>query len=171
LILKDCAVTMENILGQVGGGLHLGRRWFAGKAVKVGARYVGMADCLLQMAATYARDWATFGRPLAERPAVQRILAEMAARVDAARWMVYRGAWMVDQGQPTNDDILKVRVFTWDVLQQAIDGTIQVYGGPHYAAELPMLRIYQGLIEYETMEHGLDRLRYALSVRVLDLAA
>jgi acyl-CoA dehydrogenase len=94
------------------------------------------------MSAQYARDWKALGQSLAVRPAIQRYLAEMAVEIDAARWLVYHAAWEVDEGREVEEDARRANLFASEMAQRAIDRTIQIYGGPGHAADLPMPRIY-----------------------------
>jgi acyl-CoA dehydrogenase len=142
LILEDVRLPASNVLGEIGGAVSLGKEYLDARRVRLAARHVGTAMRLLDMSSEYARDWKALGRPLSVRPAVQRNLAEMAVEVDAARWLVYRAAWEIDEGKPASSDALRASVFASEMVQRAIDRTIQVYGGPGMAPDLPILRIY-----------------------------
>ncbi len=90
----------------------------------------------------YARDWKALGQSLSVRPAVQRDLADMAIEIDAARWMVYHAACEIDEGKDARESAPRAYLFASEMIQRAIDRTIEIYGGPAHAADLPMVRIY-----------------------------
>jgi acyl-CoA dehydrogenase len=142
VILKDVRLPISNLLGEQGGAMTLERKYVDARRVRLAARRVGTASRLLEMSSQYARDWRALGQPLSVRPAVQRHLADMAIEADAARWLVYRAAWEIDEGKSACADALHAIVFSAEMVQRAIDHAIQVYGGPALAPDLPILRIY-----------------------------
>jgi alkylation response protein AidB-like acyl-CoA dehydrogenase len=140
--LEDVRVAAASVLGEVGKASALGAKYRNAREVSAAARRVGIAARLLEMSAQYARDWKALGQSLAVRPAIQRYLAEMAVEIDAARWLVYHAAWEVDEGREVEEDARRANLFASEMAQRAIDRTIQIYGGPGHAADLPMPRIY-----------------------------
>jgi acyl-CoA dehydrogenase len=131
------------MLGEAGGAWALGKKHASARWVQAGARKVGIAARLLEMSSQYARDWKALGQPLAVRPAIQRDLAEMAIDVDAARWLIYRAACEIDEGQDATEDARRASLFASEMVERMIDRTVRLYGGPAFAADLPMLRIYR----------------------------
>lgn len=142
LALDGVRVPPANVLGGIGGARTLLADHMNGRRVRAAARQVGISARLLEMSAQYARDWKSLGQTLAVRPAVRRYLAEMATEVDAARDLVYHAAWEIDEGKPADTTVLRAGLFASETLQRAIDRTIQVYGGPAFASDLPILRTY-----------------------------
>lgn len=142
LKLENVRVPAANVLGEVGGAFALGKKYQNARWARAAARKVGVAARLLEMSAQYARDWKALGQPLAVRPAVQRYLAEMATEIDAARLLVYRAACEIDEGKDAQENARRAHLFASEMAQRAIDRTIEIYGGPAHAADLPMLRIY-----------------------------
>lgn len=166
---RGCEVSRAAILGEVGQGLGLGVDYLYHQQIKMGARYVGMAQRLLDMSAQYAKDWVSMGQPLALRPAVMRMVAEVAADIQAARYLVYHAAWLVDEEMDAELDALKVRLFTGQMIRSAIDKTIMVHGGPSYLEQAPALRMYRNLVPDEALETGLEHSRMAIANHYLDL--
>jgi alkylation response protein AidB-like acyl-CoA dehydrogenase len=165
LMLIEVRVPVSNVLGEIGGAFALGRKYQNARWVRAAARKVGIAARLLEISTQYARDWKALGQPLAIRPAAQRHLAEMAIEIDAARWLVYHAVCEIDAGKEarevacsrrdgTSDSnsefreasarqaALRANLFASEMAQRAIDRTIEIYGGPAHAADLPMLRVY-----------------------------
>lgn len=90
LIFENVRVPEENILGELHGGYKLGLEWIGFARWIVGARAVGAEERLLQMAIDYAKERVTFGKPIAERQAIQWMIADSAVEIEAARWLVYK---------------------------------------------------------------------------------
>ena len=132
------------------------------------ARYVGIAKRLLEMSAMYARDWVALGKPLAERPAVRRMLAEMAAEIEAARLMVYRAATRIDEGEDARYDAILARTYAVGMLQRVIDRTVMVHGGPRFPVEQPALRMYLNLVPEETLDAALELGHTAIAAHVIE---
>lgn len=156
LALDHARVSTANVLGQVGRALALGKAYKSVRQVQTAARRIGMACRLLELASQYARDWKSLGQPLMVRPAVQRWLAEMAIDIDAGRWLVYRAACAIDEmasasggvaklaeiSTQAKQDVLRASLFAAEMVERVGDRTVQVYGGPAFAADLPMLHLY-----------------------------
>lgn len=164
-----CVLSQDAVLGEIGGAFRLGADRLPHQAVKMGARYVGMAQRLLDMSAQYAKDWVSMGQPLALRPAVMRMVAEMAADIQAARYMVYHAAWLLDEEQEARHEALMVRLFTGEMIRKAIDKTIMVHGGTSYLEQAPAIRMYRNLVPDESLEIGLENSRMAVAEHYLEL--
>ncbi len=157
LFLEDVLVPAANVLGQVGSALALGKKYLNTHRACAAARQLGIAGRLLAMSLEYARDWKVLGQPLAVRPAVRRYLAEMAVELDGARWLVYHVAWEIDAGKPANEGALRASVSASEMLRRAVDRTIQIFGGPAHAEDLPILRMYSADGYAKTAEKILER--------------
>jgi acyl-CoA dehydrogenase len=142
LALENARVPASNVLGEIGGAFVLGKKSQNARWVRAAARKVGIAARLLEISSQYARDWKALGQPLAVRPAVQRNLADMAIEMDAARWLVYHAACEIDEGKDARASAPRAYLFAAEMAQRALDRTIEIYGGPAHASDLPILRIY-----------------------------
>ncbi len=163
LTLTNAAMPAVNVLGNVGGAWSLGKKHQYARGVQGAARKVGIAARLLEMSAQYARDWKALGQPLAVRPAVQRDLAEMAIDVDAARWLVYRAACALDAGQDAAEEARRAGLFAAEMVERVIDRTVQLYGGPGHAGDLPMLRIYRADLDQGLAAKATELLRFQVA--------
>ena len=171
VVFADCHLPAKAVLGEEGQGLRLGNDYLAHQQVKMGARYVGMAQRLLDMSAQYARDWVSMGQPLALRPAVMRMIAEMAVDVQAARYLVYHAGWKLDEGEDAQSDGAAIRLFTGQMIRSAIDKTIMVHGGTNYLEKEPALRMYRNLVPDQALELALEHSRMAVANHYLELQA
>ncbi len=168
LQLKGCTVGRDRVLGEPGKGLSLGAEHAPAGLLKLAARYVGIAKRLLEMSAMYARDWVALGKPLAERPAVRRMLAEMATEIEAARLMVYQAATRIDGGEDARYDAIAARTYAVGMLQRAIDRAVMIHGGPGFPAEQPALRMYLNLVPEETLDTALELGQTAIAAHVIE---
>jgi acyl-CoA dehydrogenase len=164
---KNTRVQPEAVLGKYGEALTLGAEEAPRAWIRIGARYVGLANRLLEMSAEYARDWIVYDRPLGERPAIQRMLAEMQVQLECCRWLVYHTAWLADQKDPVQIQTAEVRLATGQLLEKAIDCVTMIYGGPGPSSETERQRIVLGLLPYEAMEMMLESARAVVARHVL----
>jgi acyl-CoA dehydrogenase len=140
--LENTRVLDKNVLGEVGGALVLGKTYCFARMTRAAARQVGIAMRLLEMSSQYARDWKALGQPLAVRPAVQHNLADMAIEIDAARCLVHLAACEIDEGKGARGAATRAYLFALEMVQRAIDRTIEIYGGPAHAVDVPTRLIY-----------------------------
>lgn len=167
LHLEDCRVGSQALLGQPGQALASLAESGPKDWIRTGARYVGMVERLRTMAAEHARDWVSLGAPLSVRPAIQRMLAELSAEVEAARWLVYHAAWLADRGQPVRTAAARVRLFTGEMLQRAIDRVTMIYAGPGPSTEVQPHRLARSAVPAEALELGLEYARAVLAAEAL----
>ena len=167
LTLENVRVPASNILGEAGNAWKLGTAYQAASQVRAAARKLGIAARLLEMATQYARDYKLLGQPLAVRPAVQRYLADIATELDAGRWLVYHAACEIDAGHAAREVGLSASLFASEMVERAMDRTIEVYGGPLQAADLGVPRIYRSDGERRAAQNG--RRLPAPRYRALDL--
>ncbi len=141
--LENVTVPLENVLGREGYGLHQTLDVLDGGRIAIGALSVGLAQAAYEAALAYARERHTFGKPLAEHPAIQSKLADMATTIEAARWFVYRAAWTRDQGQPYTLLAAQAKLFATEIAEKVCFEAIQIHGGYGYSREYPVERIYR----------------------------
>ena len=170
LVLEDCRVDRSAVLGKPGHALasstdEASRAW-----IRWGARYVGMAQRLMEMAAEHAKDWVSLGEPLAVRPAMRRMLAEISVDVESARWLVYHAAWSADHGQNLRASAAKVRLGTGEMLLRVIDRVTMVFCGPGPAPAITPQRMVRSLVPPEALELALEYARSAVAAEVLAAA-
>lgn len=141
LNFNQCRVPAENILGEVGHAFHLGAKWLPSRRIVRAARFVGIVEKLLEVCAEYAKTWEIFRRPISEQTSVQRILADMATDIEAARFMVYNGACMADGGRDIRREAAMVKVFTTEMANRAAEQAVLLHGGPAHIKGLPVERL------------------------------
>ncbi|MFS0763841.1 acyl-CoA dehydrogenase family protein [Peribacillus phoenicis] len=143
LVFDNVRVPEENILGEINGGYNLGLEWIGFQRWLVGARAVGMGERLLQMAIEYAKERETFGRPLADRQAIQWQIADSAVEIEAAKWLVLNAAFTLDQGEDNRYLASMAKLYGANIGNRVVDRVMQIHGGMGYTRELPIERWYR----------------------------
>ena len=153
IILENVRVPAANLLGREGDGFKIAMKTLDISRPSVGAQALGVARAALEHALVYARQRVQFGRPIAEQQAIQFMLADMAMEVEAARLMVWRAAWLIDQGLPVTVEGAMAKCYAGDVAVRVTTEAVQVFGGYGYMRDYPVeklmrdakiMQIYEG---------------------------
>ncbi len=113
------------------------------RLAQVGARAVGKASHVLELMVDYANERKQFGQRIGDFQMIQQVLADSVIEINAARWMVYHAAWMLDQGLDARTQIAMVKVHAAEMLGRVVDRAVQVFGGMGFCKELPIERYYR----------------------------
>ncbi len=135
LLFNDCRIPAGNLLGEEGDGDRLFLKTLDGGRIGIGAMALGLAQAAYEAAASYAKQREQFGRPIASFQGVAFKIADMATQIDAARLMVYRAAWMKDQGQAYSTEAAMAKLYASEVARQVTNDAVQVHGGYGYITE------------------------------------
>ncbi|MCX7250236.1 MAG: acyl-CoA dehydrogenase family protein [Burkholderiales bacterium] len=139
-------VVLEDVtlLGEQGQGFKLAMGALnVVRLAQVGARAVGKATHVCEMMVEYANDRKQFNTRIGDFQMVQQMLADSVIEINAARWMVYQAAWMLDQGLDAREQITMVKVHAAETLGRVVDRAVQVFGGMGFCKELPIERYYR----------------------------
>jgi acyl-CoA dehydrogenase len=113
------------------------------RLAQVGARAVGKASHVLELMLDYANERKQFGQKIGDFQMIQQMIADSVIEINAARWMVYNAAWMLDQGMDARTQIAMVKVHAAETLGRVVDRAVQVFGGMGFCKELPIERYYR----------------------------
>jgi acyl-CoA dehydrogenase len=161
-------VPAANVIGAVGGGFSLAQKWIGeGRIRGHGARPVGIARRALDMMIEYSKVRMTFGRPLADRQAIQFMIADSAMELHAVRNMVYECAWRVDRGEDVRDLSYMVKVLATAMASRVVDRSIQVHGGLGLMKELPLEWWYRQIRSTRITEGANEVLRWRLGQNII----
>jgi len=141
--LEDVRVPAENLLGAEGRGLAQTLQVLDGGRIGIASLSLGLAEAACDAAAVYAKTRHTFGQPLIEHQAIAFMLADMAAEIEASRWLIYRAAWLRDEGQPHTKEASIAKLVATEMAERAARNAIQIHGGYGYSSEYPVERIYR----------------------------
>ena len=160
LIFENCRIPKANQLGESGRGLRYALESIDSSRVTVGAQALGISQAAFDDAISYAQTRVQFGKPLAQHQAIQWMLADMATQIDAARMLVYRAAWLKDQGLPYMKESAMAKLYAAEVSSFVTNKAMQIHGGYGYCRDYPMERylrdakiteIYEGTSEMQRM--------------------
>jgi short-chain 2-methylacyl-CoA dehydrogenase len=143
LSFRDVRVPEANLLGPRGKGFQQFLEILDGGRISVAAMGVGLAQGAYDLAAQYAKERQQFGRPIAEFQAVQFALADMATEIEAGRSMVYKAAWLKDQGRPFGKEAAMAKLYTGELSNRAANAALQIHGGYGFMDEFPISRLYR----------------------------
>jgi len=143
LSFRGCAVPEENLLGARGQGLQQFLEILDGGRISVAAMGVGLAQGAYDLAASYAKERRQFGRPISSFQAIQFKLADMAVEIEAARNLVYKAAWLKDEGRDYALPAAMAKLYTGELSNRAVNAALQIHGGYGYMDEYPISRLYR----------------------------
>ncbi len=143
LSFKDCAVPEGNLLGPRGRGFAQFMEILDGGRISVAAMGVGLAQGAYDLAFAYAKEREQFGRPIAKFQAVQFALADMATEIEAGRQLVYRAAWLKDEGKPFGLAAAQAKLYTGLLSNRAANAALQIHGGYGFMDEFAISRLYR----------------------------
>jgi len=143
IVLKDVRVPKENLLGKENYGFYQALKTLASGRISVAARSVGIAQAALDAAITYSKQRKQFGRYISEFQLIRAKLAEMAIKVDAARLLTYRAAWLKDAGKDYTMEASMAKLYAARVAREVASEAIQIHGGYGYTKEYDVERYYR----------------------------
>jgi len=143
LLLEDCRVPRENVLGEVGRGYKIAIETLNEGRIGIGAQMAGLARGALEYALAYARERKQFGKPIAEFQAVQFQLAEMAVEVEAARNLTYNAARLKDSGQPFVKEAAMAKYFASQIAERVSSMAIEIFGGYGFTKDYPVEKLWR----------------------------
>jgi len=168
LIFDDVRVPARNILGELGQGFELGMKWIGKGRYLIPSNALGIAERALGMAIEYANTRETFGSTIGSNQAIQWMIADSEVELEAARWLILKAAWTVDQGWDPRHASSMAKLYGANMVNNVVDRVMQVHGGMGYTRELPierwyrqvrLMRIYEGTDEMQRLIISRDLLR------------
>ena len=174
LSFDNVRVPHSAILGEEGRGFELAMRWIGKGRYLLPARALGACERLVEMGMDHARNRVTFGAPIADRQAIQWMIADSAVEIEALRWLVLTAAWQVDNGIDSRQSQSMAKLYGGVKANEIVDRVLQMHGGMGYTRELPIerwyrelrvLRIYEGTDEIQRRTIARNLLSGHVSVR------
>lgn len=138
LVFDDVLVPVSQMVGEHGKGWELARGFLDVGRLIHGPKAIGRAERALELAIAYAKQRTTFGEPLANRQAIQWMIADSAVELNAARLMTYHAAWKADQGMNFHVEASQIKLYADDMYLRVVDRAIQIHGGIGLSRELPL---------------------------------
>jgi alkylation response protein AidB-like acyl-CoA dehydrogenase len=143
LILENCKVPKENVLGPVGQGYKISIETLNEGRIGIGAQMIGVASGALEAAKSYIKERKQFGKPIAEFQGIQFQVAQAATELHAARLMVYNATRLKDAGLPFTEEAAMAKLFSSQVANQVCSVAVELFGGYGYSREYPVEKFYR----------------------------
>jgi alkylation response protein AidB-like acyl-CoA dehydrogenase len=137
VIFEDCYVPEENLLGEEGMGFVNAMQILDGGRISIAALAVGIAQGAYESAVRYSKEREQFGKPISEFQAIQFKLADMAVQIDAARLLMYRAAYLKDNGKKTTRESSMAKLYASEMSVRVCEEAIQIHGGYGYTKDYP----------------------------------
>ena len=160
LIFENCVVPKENLIGREGKGFGIAMKTLDGGRIGIAAQALGIAEGAVDEAIKYMKERKQFGRPIAAFQGLQWMVAEMSTKIEAARFLVYKAAWLKENKQPYSIDAARAKLYAAEVAMDVTTKAVQLFGGYGYTKEYPVERmmrdakiteIYEGTSEVQKM--------------------
>ena len=160
LIFEDCVIPKENLVGKEGKGFGIAMKTLDGGRIGIAAQALGIAEGAYEEAVKYMKERKQFGRSLSAFQGLQWMIAEMETKIEAAKLLVYKAAWLKQNKLPYSVDAAKAKLFAAEVAMDVTTKAVQIHGGYGYTKEYPVERmmrdakiteIYEGTSEVQKM--------------------
>ncbi len=169
LRFEDARIPAANLLGQQGDGFRTFLKILDGGRISIGALAVGLAQAALDASIPYAQTREQFGRPIGSFQGVAFMVADMATEIEAARGMVWKAAWLKDQGRDFGLVAAEAKLFASEVSSRATNDAIQIHGGYGYVTDYPVERYLRDAKLTEIGEGTSQVQRLVIARKVLGL--
>jgi alkylation response protein AidB-like acyl-CoA dehydrogenase len=166
LSFEDCRVPEGNLLGPRGAGLKQFLQILDGGRISVAAMGLGLAQGAYDLARAYAAEREQFGKPITRFQAVQFALADMATEIEAARGLVYRAAWLKDQGRRTTLESSMAKLYASESAVRAAEDAVQIFGGYGFVKDYPAEKFFRD-VKLTTIGEGTSEVQRLVIARQL----
>jgi alkylation response protein AidB-like acyl-CoA dehydrogenase len=166
LVMEDCRVPHENVLGEVGYGFVDAMKVLDGGRISIGALAVGIARGAYEAARDYSKQRQAFGKPISDFQAIQFMLADMATEIDAARLLCHRAATVKDAGEKVTQFSAMAKLYASEVAVRATEKGVQIFGGYGFIKEFPAEKYYRD-VKLCTIGEGTSEIQRVVIARNL----
>lgn len=167
IFFENCEVPKENILGREGDGFAIAMTTLDGGRIGIAAQATGIARAAFETAAKYSTEREAFGKPICDFEGIQWKLADMAMKIDAARLLMYRAAWLKGQGKKHTKEAAMAKLFASETSMEVTKEAIQVLGGYGYCKEYPVERFFRDAKITEIYEGTSEIQRIVIAKNIL----
>jgi len=152
LVFEDCHISHSALLGAESGGFKRAMRSLNTGRIGIAAQAVGIAQAAMDEAIAYARQRSAFGQPISGFQAIQFMVADMSAQIEAARLLVRKAAFLKDQGRPIVREAAEAKLFAAEMVVRVASDALQIHGAAGYSTEFPIERLYRDARVYPIFE-------------------
>jgi alkylation response protein AidB-like acyl-CoA dehydrogenase len=169
IVIEGAHVERDRLLHEENRGFRIAMTTLDGGRIGIAAQALGIAQAAYDVARAYALERHAFGHRIGDFQAIQHKLADMSTEIDAARLLVYRAAWLKQQGRPHTEEGAKAKLFASEMARRQTAEAIQVLGGYGYTKEFPVERYYRDAKITEIYEGTSEIQRLVIARSVLGL--
>jgi alkylation response protein AidB-like acyl-CoA dehydrogenase len=170
IVIEGAEVGRDRLLHEEGRGFRVAMTTLDGGRIGIAAQALGIAQAAYDAARRYALERRQFGHRIGEFQAIQHKLANMSTEIDAARLLVYRAAWLKQQGRPHTEEGAKAKLFASEMARRQTAEAIPIFGGYGYTKEFPVERYYRDAKITEIYEGTSEIQRLVIARSILGLA-
>lgn len=167
LIFHDCKVPRKNLLSKERRGFRVAMQTFAAGRIGVGIGALGIAEAAFEEAKEYSKQRVQFGRSISSFQAIQHTLADMATEIEAAKYLLYRAAWLLDRGKPFEKLASMGKLYASEVAMKVTTKAVQILGGYGYTKDYPVERYMREAKLFEILEGTSEIQRGIIANRIL----
>jgi len=167
LIFHDCRVPKENLLYKEKRGFRVAMQTFAAGRIGVGIGALGVAEAAFEEAKKYSKQRVQFGRSISSFQAIQHTLADMATEIEGAKYLLYRAAWLLDQGRPFEKLASMGKLYASEVAMKVTTKAVQILGGYGYTKDYPVERYMREAKLFEIIEGTSEIQRGVIANKIL----
>jgi butyryl-CoA dehydrogenase len=167
LLFENMEVPKENLLGKEGDGFKIALSTLDGGRIGIAAQAVGIAQAALDESIAYSKQREQFGKPIAKFQAIQWMIADMATRIEASRFLVYNAAYTKDKGERFSKEAAMAKLFASETAMEAVIKAVQIHGGYGYTKEYTVERFFRDAKITEIYEGTSEVQRMVISANLL----
>lgn len=143
LIFDNCRIPKENLLGKEGKGFNIAMSCLDGARIGIAAQALGIAEGAFEESVKYSKERVQFGKPISELQGIQWYLAEMATKIEAARWLIYYVADLKNTGKSFTKEAAMAKLNASTIAREVTNLALQIHGGYGYMKDYPLERMYR----------------------------
>lgn len=167
LAFVNCRLPSRQVLGEVGMAFYAAQKNLSITRIMHAPMCFGVSQRALDMTIEYAKQRVTFGQPLAKRQAVQWMLVDSYAEIQACRLMTYQAAWKMDHGEDPRYEAPLIKTFGDELASRVLDKCIQIHGAAGVSKDLPLERMYRDVRSLRITEAGTEVQRWVIARNLL----
>jgi alkylation response protein AidB-like acyl-CoA dehydrogenase len=166
VIFESCRIGLDGLIGAEGEGFVQALQVLDAGRIGIAALAVGLAQGAFEAARSYSSERRQFGQPIASFQAIQWKLADMATRIEAARLLTYRAAYLKDQGERTTRESAEAKLFASEIAVRAAEDCVQIHGGYGFVKDYPAEKFFRD-VKLTTIGEGTSEIQRLVIARQL----
>jgi alkylation response protein AidB-like acyl-CoA dehydrogenase len=166
VIFENCRIPLDHLVGEEGQGYINALQVLDAGRIGIAALSVGLAQGAFETARTYAMERRQFGQPIASFQAIQWKLADNATRIEAARLLTYRAAYLKDQGRRTSLESSMAKLYASEIAVRSAEDAVQVLGGYGFVKDYPAEKFFRD-VKLTTIGEGTSEIQRIVIARQL----